>query len=120
MQIREQVEEIQNSSSSLIISSEESTDKIMEGNNLIKELDNIFREIRSGAEATSNQAQTITLSTQKQLKSTEQINSAISDISRGLTNFIQSTRIASSSAEELTEIIQELDVILTGEVKNQH
>ncbi|WP_461248299.1 methyl-accepting chemotaxis protein, partial [Treponema sp. R6D11] len=80
-QIREQVEEIQNSSSSLIISSEESTDKIREGNNLIKELDNIFREIRSGAEITANQAQTITLSTQKQLKSTEQINIAISDIS---------------------------------------
>jgi len=117
MQIREQVEEIQNSSSSLIISSEESTDKIREGNNLIKELDDIFREIRSGAEITANQAQTITLSTQKQLKSTEQINVAISDISKGLTNFIQSTRIASASAEELTEIIQELDVILTGEVK---
>jgi len=117
MQIREQVEEIQNSSSSLIISSEESTDKIREGNNLIKELDNIFREIRSGAEMTANQAQTITLSTQKQLKSTEQINIAISDISKGLTNFIQSTRIASSSAEELTEIIQELDVILTGEIE---
>jgi methyl-accepting chemotaxis protein len=119
MQIREQVEEIQNSSSSLIISSEESTDKIREGNNLIKELDDIFREIRSGAEITANQAQTITLSTQKQLKSTEQINTAISDISKGLTNFLQSTRIASSSAEELTEIIQELDVILTGEINKE-
>jgi len=117
MQIREQVEEIQESSSSLIISSEESTDKIREGNNLIKELDDIFREIRSGAEITANQAQTITLSTQKQLKSTEQINVAITDISKGLSNFIQSTRKASSSAEELTEIIHELDVILTGELK---
>jgi methyl-accepting chemotaxis protein len=115
-QIKEQVEEIQNSSSSLIISSEESADKITEGNNLIKELEDIFREIRSGAEITSNQAQTITVSTQKQLKSTEQINIAIADISKGLSNFIQSTRVASSSAEELTEIIQELETILTGEV----
>jgi methyl-accepting chemotaxis protein len=113
MQIREQVEEIQNSSSSLIISSEESTDKIREGNNLIRELEDIFREIRSGAEITANQAQTITISTQKQLKSTEQINVAISDIAKGLSNFIQSTRIATSSAEELTEMIQELDAILT-------
>jgi methyl-accepting chemotaxis protein len=116
MQIREQVEEIQNSSSSLIISSEESADKITEGNNLIKELEDIFREIRSGAEITANQAQTITISTQKQLKSTEQINIAISDISRGLSNFIQSTRIATSSAEELTGMIQKLDAILTVEV----
>jgi len=114
-QIREQVEEIQNSSSSLIISSEESADKITEGNNLIKELEDIFREIRSGAEITANQAQTITISTQKQQKSTEQINIAISDISKGLSNFIQSTRVATSSAEELTEMIQKLDSILKGD-----
>jgi methyl-accepting chemotaxis protein len=118
-QIREQVEEIQNSSSSLIISSEEGADKITEGNNLIKELEDIFREIRSGAEITANQAQTITVSTQKQQKSTEQINVAISDISRGLSNFIQSTRVATSSAEELTEMIQELDTLLKGEIMEQ-
>jgi len=111
-QIKEQVEEIQNSSSSLIISSEESADKIIEGNNLIKELEDIFREIRSGAEITANQAQTITVSTQKQQNSTEQINIAISDISRGLSNFIQSTRVATSSAQELTELIGKLDSLL--------
>jgi methyl-accepting chemotaxis protein len=115
MQIRENVEEIQNSSSALIISSEESTDKITEGNTLIKELEDIFREIRSGAEITANQAQTITVSTQKQQKSTEQINIAIADISKGLSNFIQSTRVATSSAEELTEMTQKLGALLTVE-----
>jgi methyl-accepting chemotaxis protein len=112
-QIREQVEEIQNSSSSLIISSEESADKISEGNSLIKELEDIFREIRSGAEITANQAQTITVSTQKQQKSTEQINTAIADISTGLSNFIHSTEVATSSAAGLTQMIQELDDLLT-------
>jgi methyl-accepting chemotaxis protein len=111
-QIREQVEEIQDSSSSLIISSEESADKIAEGNNLIKELEDIFREIRSGAEITSNQAQTITVSTKKQQKSTEQINIAISDISAGLSNFIHSTEVATSSAEGLTQMINELGALL--------
>jgi len=111
-QIREQVEEIQNSSSSLIISSEESADKINEGNSLIKELEDIFREIRSGAEITANQAQTITIFTQKQQKSTEHINIAIADISSGLTNFIQSTKVATSSAGELTEMIQQLEELL--------
>jgi methyl-accepting chemotaxis protein len=114
-QIREQVEEIQNSSSSLIISSEESADKIIEGNNLIKELEDIFREIRSGAEITANQAQTITVFSQQQQKSSEHINIAITDISKGLSNFIQSTRIATSSAEELTKMIQQLDTLLTRE-----
>ena len=111
-QIREQVEEIQNSSSSLIISSEESSDKINEGNNLIRELEDIFKDIRSGAEITANQAQTITVSTHKQQKSIEQIFTAIGDISKGLSNFIQSTRVTTSSAEELTELINELDTLL--------
>ena len=116
-QIREQIEEIQNSSSSLIISSEESADKITEGNNLIRELEDIFREIRSGAEITANQAQTITVSTQKQQKSTEQINIAIADISTGLSNFLHSTEIATGSAEGLTQMIEELGVLLN--VKTQ-
>jgi methyl-accepting chemotaxis protein len=111
-QIREQVEEIQDSSSALIISSEESADKITEGNKLIKELEEIFREIRSGAEITANQAQTITVSTQKQQKSAEQINIAIADISTGLNSFIHSTEVATSSAGELTRMIQELGLLL--------
>ena len=111
-QIREQIGEIQNSSSQLIISSEESADKIAEGNNLIRELEDIFREIRSGAEITSNQAQKITVSTQKQQKSSEQINVAITDISGGLNNFLHSTEVATSSAEELTQVIKELGILL--------
>jgi methyl-accepting chemotaxis protein len=117
-QIRTQIEEIQTSSSTLIISSEECTDQIIEGNNLIKELDDIFREIRSFAEVTVNQAQTITVSTEKQLKSSEQINIAISDISKGLLNFIQSTKIATSSAEGLTEMIKTLDTLLSDHSKD--
>jgi methyl-accepting chemotaxis protein len=116
LQIREQVEEIQNSSSTLIISSEESADKITEGNTLIKELEDIFREIRSGAEITANQAKTITFSMQKQQKSSEQINIAISDISSGLSKFLQSTELATSSAGELSTLIEKLGILLS--VKN--
>jgi len=115
--IREQLEEIQGSSSSLIISSEESADKIAEGNNLIRELEDVFREIRSGAEITANQAQLITVSTQKQQKSTEQINLAMADISGGLGNFLRSTEIATASAEELTRMIEELGSLLN--IKNE-
>jgi methyl-accepting chemotaxis protein len=118
-QIRDQAEEIQSSSSSLIISSEESADKITEGNNLIKELEDIFSEVRSGAEITANQAQTITVSTQKQQKSTEQINIAITDISKGLSNFLQSTRVATSSAEDLSQLIEKLGALLTVNVQGE-
>jgi methyl-accepting chemotaxis protein len=111
-QIRGQIEEIQNSSSSLIISSEEGADKISEGRKLVKDLEEIFREIKNGAEITANQAQTITVSTQKQQKSSEQINVAIADISQGLNSFIHSTGAATSSAEGLTRLIEELDKLL--------
>ena len=117
-QINKNIEELQYSSSSLVVSSVESSGKITEGNNLIKELENIFREIKNGAEATSNQAQTITISTQKQLKSCGQINIAIADISKGLSNFIQSTKIAASSAENLTKMTAQLGSILTDNEKN--
>jgi methyl-accepting chemotaxis protein len=115
-QIREQIEEIQNSSSSLIISSEESADKITEGRKLIKDLEDIFREIKNSAEITSTQAQTITVSTQKQQQSTEQINIAIADISQGLNNFIHSTEVATASAEELTRLIEGLEKLLNTKI----
>ena len=111
-QIREQIDEIHSSSSSLITSSEESAENVNEGNNLIKELEDIFSEIRSGAEVTSNQAQTITVSTQKHQKSSKQISIAIKDISAGLGNFLRSTEVATSSAEELTKMIIELENLL--------
>jgi methyl-accepting chemotaxis protein len=111
-QIKDQTQEIQDSSSSLIISSEESADKISEGLKLIKDLEEIFQEILSGADITANQAQTITVSTQKQRSAIEQINIAIADISRGLNSFTHSTEAAAASAEGLAGLIRDLDSIL--------
>ncbi|MCL2271239.1 MAG: methyl-accepting chemotaxis protein [Treponema sp.] len=112
-EIRKQADDIHRSSSSLITSGKESASKINYGNNLIKKLEEIFNEIRKGADGTSRQAQTITLSGQQQLKSTEQINTAIKDITTGHVSFIQSTKIATSSAEELTKLILHLGDLLT-------
>jgi methyl-accepting chemotaxis protein len=114
-QIREQVEEIQSSSSSLIIYSEEGSDRIAEGYKLIKDLEDIFREIRSGAEITSNQAQIITVSTQKQRKSSEQITIAMGDVSRGLKDFISSTESAKKSAGNLAALARELELFIGNE-----
>jgi len=111
-EIRKQADDMQASSASLIISGKESVKKINEGNNLIKELENIFYEIKAGAQETSEQAQIITVSTQKQRRSSEQINIAIVDISKGLSSFIQSTKAASFCAQELTKMISELDALL--------
>ncbi|MDR2730320.1 MAG: methyl-accepting chemotaxis protein [Treponema sp.] len=114
-QIKQRVEEMQKSSSSLIVSSEESAKKIADGGKLIKQLEDIFNEIRNDAETTADEAQLITVSTQKQQKSGGQINIAIADISSGLSSFINSTGKATSCAEELAKIIRELGIILDEE-----
>jgi methyl-accepting chemotaxis protein len=112
-QIREQVEEILSSSSSLILYSEEGSDRIAEGHKLIKDLENIFTEIRAGAEITSNQAQTITGSTRLQLKSSEQIYTGISEISDRVKNLIAASESAASTAGTLTERTNELESFLS-------
>jgi methyl-accepting chemotaxis protein len=114
-QVREQVEEIQSSSSSLIVYSEEGSDRIAEGHKLIKDLEDVFKEIRAGAEITSNQAQTITVSTQKQLKSTKQIYGAITEVSQDVKNFIGAAEFTALSAVNLTERAQELEKLLQSE-----
>jgi len=116
-QIREQVEEIQSSSSSLIVYSEEGSDRIAEGYKLIKDLEDVFREIKAGAEITSNQAQAITVSTQQQLKSSEKISFAVAEVSQGVKHFIGAVETAASSAGTLTERTRELERFLTTPLK---
>ena len=111
-EIRKQADDIHKSSSSLIISGKDSAGRITDGNKLIRELEDIFRDIRVRAEETADQVQTITVSAKKQQYSTEQINTAIADISKGLSNFINSTQTATSCAEKLSFMIQELGTIL--------
>jgi methyl-accepting chemotaxis protein len=113
-QIREQVEEIQSSSSSLIVYSEEGSDRIAEGYKLIKDLEDVFKEIKAGAEITSNQAQAITVSTQQQLKSSEKVSFAISEVSQEVKHFIYSVEAAALSAGALTERTRELERFLTA------
>ena len=114
-QIREQVEEIMSSSSSLILYSEEGSDRIAEGHKLIKDLEGIFMEIRAGAEITSNQAQTITGSTQQQLKSSKQIFSDIEEISQRVKLLISASEAAAFKTGALTERTVELENFLTEE-----
>jgi len=111
-QIREQVEEIQSSSSSLVIYSEEGSDKIAEGYKLIKDMEDIFKEIRAGAEITSNQAQAITISTKQQLKSSESISEAITNVLQRAKQFSGDTQVASHSVELLNEHTCALEALL--------
>jgi len=77
-------------------------------------LEDVFKEIKAGAEITSNQAQAITVSTQQQLKSSEKVSFAISEVSQGVKHFICSVETAALSAGTLTERTRELERFLTS------
>jgi methyl-accepting chemotaxis protein len=112
-QIRDQIEEIQNSSSALIVHSDEGSDRIAEGHKLIKDLEDIFKEILSGAEITSHQTQTITASSRTQLKSSEQICSRFAEITQKMKLFITAANKAAQTVETLTKQTHELEHFLT-------
>jgi methyl-accepting chemotaxis protein len=114
-QVREQAEEIQSSSSSLIVYSEEGSDRIAEGYKLIKDLEDVFKEIRAGAEITSNQAQTITVSTQKQQKSARRMSEAIAEASNEAKYFVSAAELAGAKAAGLAERALELEKIIESE-----
>ena len=113
-QIREQVEEIQTSSSSLIVYSEEGSDKIAEGYKLIRDLEDLFKEIRTSAEISSNQMQTITISTQQQLKSSELTSADVNEVSRKMKHFSGALKTAVLSVGTLTKRTYELEKFLTA------
>ena len=114
-QVREQAEEIQSSSSSLIVYSEESSDRIAEGYELIKNLEDLFKEILSGAEITSNQVKAITDSTHEQLKSSELIDAEINELSQGIRHFSGTLTAASLATEDFTKKTDALEKFLAEE-----
>jgi methyl-accepting chemotaxis protein len=82
-------------------------------------------EIRSGAEITSNQAQTITGFTQQQLKSSEQIFSDVAEITQRVKFLVGASESVALMAGTLTERTNELERHLApensgGTVKHGH
>ncbi|MDR2471521.1 MAG: methyl-accepting chemotaxis protein [Treponema sp.] len=116
--IREQVEEIHSSSSSLVLYSEEGSDRIVEGGKLIKDLEDIFREIRSGAEITSGQARTITGSTREQRSSSEQVSQSISGISGSLRSLTGRAAALWEGVKKLSDLALDLEQYLDGQVRH--
>ena len=72
-------------------------------------------EIRSGAEITSNQAQTITVSTQQQLKSSERIYADIAEISSRVKHLIGASESIALNTGTLADKTSELERFLLME-----
>ena len=113
-QIRQKIQAIQASSENLILSSEEGTDKIMEGWELSSNVESVFSKILESSEETATSARDITHSVDQQISAIEQILMTLKQISDGVNNFVGSTNATAETAEKLESSIDKLKTLITG------
>ena len=107
-EIKESIAEIQKSSDSLILMSESGTEKIKEGVENAKSLENRFSSIKNSSEITAESADEITTIISQQAIASEQILLSLKQISGGVDKFKVATEDISVASEKLSLIAQEL------------
>ncbi len=108
-EIKNRINEIQHSSDTLIVSSEEGTRKIAEGNELTGQMNKVFEGILNSTEKTARSTDQISVSINQQVSSFEQILMTLKQISEGIDNFVVATKASANSAETLKGMAEDLD-----------
>ncbi len=107
-EIKEKINEIQQSSDNLVLASESGTDKIKSGVEGAKNLEARFASIRNASEVTATSAGDITTIIQQQAMASEQILVTLRQIASGVENFTGATEHISKASQTLKEIASEL------------
>ena len=107
-EIKEKINEIQQSSDSLILMSESGTEKIAAGVESAKNLEEKFTSIKNASEITANSATDITSIIQQQTSASEQILITLKQIAAGVENFTAATENISSASANLKRIAENL------------
>lgn len=108
-EIKERINEIQESSDSLILASESGTEKINEGCESAKNLKERFTNIKNASEITASSAADITTIIQQQAVASEQMLITLKQISAGVENFGAATENISVASMNLKKIAEELN-----------
>lgn len=108
-EIKEKITQIQHTSDNLILSSESGTDKINDGCNQAKSLEENFMSIKNAAEITADSAKEITSIIQQQTIASGQILITLKQISAGVDNFTVATENISSASENIRIIAEKLN-----------
>ena len=108
-EIKERINEIQQSSDSLILASENGTAKINEGREGAKALEAKFAGIKDASEITVQSAGDITGIVRQQTAASEQILATLRQIALGIENFTQATESISNASENLRVIAEDLN-----------
>ena len=109
VEIRERISEIQQSSDSLILISESGTEKVDEGCQKAKELEEMFSSLKTSAEVTADSSKEITDIVGQQTESSNQILIALKQIAFGVEAFSNATDRISESAEQVRMIAEKLN-----------
>ena len=107
-EIKERITEIQKSSDNLILASENGTEKIQDGVESAKSLEERFANIRQASESTADSAEKITTIIKQQAVASEQILLTLRQISAGVENFSSATEHISQVSENLKGIASAL------------
>jgi hypothetical protein len=108
-EIKEKINEIQQSSDRLIIASENGTVKIEEGCETAKSLEERFGSIKNASEVTATSAGDITKIIQQQATATEQILTTLKQIASGVESFSSATESISRASEKIRTIAEDLN-----------
>ena len=111
-EIRNKINEIQQSSDEVITASEEGTSIINEGRNISQDLYKVFSRIKEAAENSADSAGNIEGSVNQQVASFEQILMTLRMISDGIDNFVVSANAGSSSSSQLKEMAESLNRLI--------
>ena len=107
-EIKERINEIQQSSDNLVLASESGTDKIKAGVEGAKNLEARFASIKNASEVTATSAGDITKIIQQQAAATEQMLGTLKQIASGVESFSGATEHISKASQVLKEIATEL------------
>ena len=107
-EIKERITEIQQSSDSLILASENGTEKIREGVESAKNLEERFSSIKEASEVTAGSAGDITTIIQQQAVASEQMLMTLKQIASGVDKFSGATKSISDASQKLHQIAGEL------------
>ncbi|MBQ3669969.1 MAG: hypothetical protein II921_00640, partial [Treponema sp.] len=108
-EIKEKINEIQQSSDNLILASESGTEKIAQGYERAKILSARFESIKNASEVTAASAKDISTIIQQQAVASEQILITLRQISAGVENFTAATENISTAAQNLKTIAGDLN-----------
>ena len=110
-EIRERIVEIQHSSENLLVSSQNGSRKIKDGNDIINQLYHSFEDLRDSSQTTDSASAEIKQIIEQQTSSFEQIVITLRQISQAAESFSVSTQTISQSAENLCTISEQLKQI---------